>query len=66
MFGDEYEYSFSVSSAEVPKLVQALGGSAISQVLELLQRNAEPLIRNGIRSWMEAHGITVSDFQSWF
>jgi len=28
MFGDEYEYGFSVAAADIPKLIQTRGGSA--------------------------------------
>jgi len=41
MFGDEYEYGFSIAAADIPKLAQALGGSAPSEVLELLQASAQ-------------------------
>jgi hypothetical protein len=66
LYGDEYEYRFSIAPTEIPSLTQALGGSATSKVLELLQANAELLIKSGIRSWMETHDIAVTDFQSWF
>src|SRR3954451_20511782 len=66
MFGDEYEYGFSIAAPEIPKLVRALGGSAPSQVLELLQASAESLIPDGVESWMKAHDIPVTEFWSWF
>ena len=28
MFGDEYEYGFSIAAADIPKLIQTRGGSA--------------------------------------
>ena len=66
MFGDEYEYGFSIAAADIPKLVQALGGSASSEVLEVLQASAESVVPNGVESWMKAHDIPVTDFWSWF
>jgi hypothetical protein len=66
LFGDEYEYSFSIAATEIPKLVRALGGSEPSEVLELLQASAEQIIPKGIESWMKAHDIPVTDFWSWF
>jgi len=50
MFGDEYEYGFSIAAADIPKLAQALGGSAPSEVLELLQASAESVVPNGVES----------------
>ena len=50
MFGDEYEYGFSIAAADIPKLVRALGGSAPSEVLELLQGSAESVVPNGVES----------------
>lgn len=66
MFGDEYEYGFSIAAADIPELVQALGGSAPSEVLDLLQASAESLIPNGVESWMKAHDIPVNESWSWF
>ena len=66
MFGDEYECGFSIAAADIPELVQALGGSAPSEVLELLQASAESIVPNGVQSWMKAHDIPVADFWSWF
>ena len=66
MFGDEYEYGFSIAATDIPTLVQALGGSAPSEVLGLLQANAESVFTTGVESWMKAHDIPVTDFWSWF
>src|SRR3954452_484151 len=66
MFGDEYEYGFSIAAADIPELVRALGGSAPSEVLELLQARAESVVHHGVESWMKAHDIPVTDFWSWF
>ena len=58
--------SGGIAATDIPKLVQALGGSAQSEVLELLQASAESVVPNGVESWMKAHDIPVTDFWSWF
>ena len=50
IFGDVYEYGFRIAATDIPKLVQALGGSAPSEVLELLQASAESVVPNGVES----------------
>jgi hypothetical protein len=41
MFGDEYEYGFSVAAADIPKLIQTPRRIHTTEVLELLQASAQ-------------------------
>ena len=66
MFGDEYEYGFKLPPQTSPSSYRPLGGSAPSEVLELLQASAESVVPNGVESWMKAHDIPVTDVWSWF
>ena len=62
--GSEYEYWLTVRAADVPRVTAALGGTPGSDVLALVQANAETIVRTGEKSWLDAHGIPT-EFWSW-
>lgn len=51
----EYEYAVMVEAADVPAVVEALGGG--EDVLALLEMNASKIVRAGVRAWLEGLGI---------
>ena len=51
----EYEYALTVAPADVPRVVEALGGGA--DVLALLQAHAELVVTTGERRWLLSLGI---------
>lgn len=53
----EYEYSLRVAAAGVPRVVEALGGQPGDDVLELLERNGEELVRRGESTWLKSLGL---------
>ncbi|MEV0248519.1 hypothetical protein AB0H76_18110 [Nocardia sp. NPDC050712] len=56
--GGEYEYTITVAPGKVPFVRQALGGSPEADVLELLSANAESIVLQGAKTWLESLGIT--------
>ncbi|WP_194818666.1 hypothetical protein [Nocardia sp. XZ_19_385] len=56
--GGEYEYAITVAPEKVVYVLQALGGKPEADVLDLLAANAESIVRQGEKSWLESLGIT--------
>ena len=61
---DEYEYAITVPATAVPRVVRALGGSRADEVLVLLQRHGELIVRAGETSWLRGLGVEAG-FWSW-
>jgi hypothetical protein len=59
----EYEYAFTISPADVPTVVAALGGDPGSDVLDVLASRGAELVKAGESRWLAAQGITP-DFWS--
>jgi hypothetical protein len=55
--GNEYEYALTVSPADVPRVVAALGGGPDGDVLALLSAQAEHIVRTGESRWLRGIGI---------
>ncbi|GHF61872.1 hypothetical protein GCM10010218_49350 [Streptomyces mashuensis] len=53
----EYEYFVSVRPEEIPLVVAALGGTPEDDVLDLLARHGEEIVRFGEMRWLKAQGI---------
>jgi hypothetical protein len=53
----EYEYALTVSAADVPKVVAALGGESGCDVISLVAANYSRIRASGERSWLESIGI---------
>jgi hypothetical protein len=53
----EYEYSLRVAAADVPRVVEALGGEPGDDVLTLLERSGERLVRAGESTWLKSLGL---------
>ncbi|MBM7791002.1 hypothetical protein [Tenggerimyces flavus] len=53
----EYEYSLRVAPADVPRVVAALGGQPGDDVLDLLEREGELLVRAGESTWLKSLGL---------
>jgi hypothetical protein len=56
-WGAEYEYALTVESADVPRVVAALGGAEGDDVLALLRANAEQVVGGGEQRWLRSLGI---------
>jgi hypothetical protein len=56
-WGAEYEYALTVGSADVPRVVAALGGAAGDDVLALLKAHAEQIVGRGEKTWLRGIGI---------
>lgn len=57
----EYEYALSVAAADVPRVLQALltlGGQPGDDVLDLLERHGELIVRAGEATWLKSLGLT--------
>ena len=62
-FGDEvteYEYGITIESQEVPRVVAALGGGAGTDVLDLLERTGEQIVRSGESKWLQEAGVQAT------
>jgi len=55
----EYEYDITVSAADVPRVVAALGGAEGDDVLVLLAGEADTIVRRGERQWLRDLGIEL-------
>lgn len=53
----EYEYSLRVPAADIPTVVGALGGGPGDDVLALLERDGQQIVRRGEKSWLESLGL---------
>lgn len=57
----EYEYWLTVKAADVRKVTAALGGAPGSDVLALLDENAEAIVREvGEKAWLKNHSIPAT------
>ncbi|MBP2192110.1 hypothetical protein [Nocardia goodfellowii] len=56
--GGEFEYTLTVAPEKVVYVLEALGGRPEADVLELLAANAESIVRQGEKSWLESLGLT--------
>ena len=63
-FGDEYEYWITVPAKDIPTVIAALDGRPGDDVLELIAREAAPIIRQGERAWVTSLGIEPG-FHCW-
>lgn len=54
----EYEYAVTVPTAQLPKLVAALGLETDDEVIAHLLANGESIVKQGERTWVEGLGIT--------
>jgi len=54
----EYEYAVTVPTAQLPKLVAALGLETDDEVIAYLLANGESIVKQGERTWVEGLGIT--------
>ena len=58
-FGDsEYEYAITVDRADVPTIIEALGGQPGDDVLALIEANIETIVRTGEQTWLTSLGIS--------
>ena len=58
----EYEYWVTAPAAVVPLVVDALGGASGDEVLDLLDANAEEIVRRGESTWLRSLGIEPEVF----
>ena len=63
-FGDEYEYWVTVPAKDIPTVIAALDGQPGDDVLDLVARRAESIIRQGEQTWVKSLGIEPG-FYSW-
>ena len=54
----EYEYAVTVPTAQLSKLVAALGLETADEVIAYLLANGESIVKQGERTWVEGLGIT--------
>ena len=54
---EEYEYWVTAPASLVPRVVEALGGSAGDDVLALLADHAEEIVQRGESTWLRSLGI---------
>ena len=54
----EYEYGITVQRADVPRVVEALGGPVGADVVGLLVANGEAIVHAGELTWSKSLGIT--------
>ena len=62
--GDEYEYWVTVPAKHIPTVIAALDGQPGDDVLDLVARRAESIIRQGEQTWVKSLGIEPG-FYSW-
>lgn len=58
----EYEYFLTVGAEQVPNVIAALGGEQGDDLLGLLEKHGDEIVRRGEKSWLEAAGVKVSFF----
>lgn len=55
--GSEYEYGLTVTPADVPRVVAALGGRPGGDVLALLEVHGQQIVSGGEQTWLRGLGI---------
>lgn len=55
----EHEYALTVAPGDVPRLVEALGGSPGDDVLDLLAARGEEVVTAGELTWLGRHGLVA-------
>jgi hypothetical protein len=59
----EYEYGFTVAVDDIPKVLGALNAAPDADVLDVLERSGEEVVRVGESKWLTGIGIEA-DFWS--
>lgn len=54
---EEYEYMVTVPAADVPRVVEALGGAPGDDVLTLVAAHAEEIVCRGESTWVRSIGV---------